>query len=59
LEHHYVNEIQATQMEIEEDINRQGEEEFKINPKQSKLVDRPSEVDPTETFTSDFYQVPL
>lgn len=46
-------------MEIEEDINRQGEEEFKINPKQSKLVDRPSEVDPTETFTSDFYQVPL
>ena len=46
-------------MDIEEDITRQGDEDFKINPKPSKLVDRPSEVDPAETFTSDFYQVPL
>jgi hypothetical protein len=46
-------------MDIEEDITRQGDEEFKINPKQSKLVNGPSEVDPAETFTSDFYQVPL
>ena len=46
-------------MDIEEDITRHGDEEFKIHPKPSKLVDKASEVDPSETFTSDFYQVPV
>lgn len=43
-------------MEIEEDI---GHEELKLNPRAQRLVDKASEVDPAETFTSDFYQVPV
>jgi len=51
----YGRDIQTPQQEIEEDFNRSQYEESK----DQRIVDTVDDINPAQTFTSDFYQVPV